>query len=218
MREPIRVLIADDHTIVRDGIRLIIEREPDLVLVGDATDGAEALAKIRQTQPDVALLDINMPQLSGLEVARVVEAEKLSTKVVILSMHDRSSFLFAAIDAGALGYLLKQSTAADLLAAIRAVAAGEAFLHPALARQLIAKQRNDQVESDTAGGYEILSEREREVYHCIISGMSSSEIAEHLTISPGTVQTHRMHIFDKLKLSTTAELVRHAIRVGVIEP
>jgi two-component system, NarL family, response regulator NreC len=211
-----RVLLAEDHVIVRDGLRLLFQSEPDFSVVAEAGNGRDAVARARETHPDLAILDISMPDMSGLEATPLIKAESPATQVLILTMHDSDEYFFRALEAGASGYVLKKAATQDLIAAARAVAHGEAYLYPSLAKKLIG----DYVRRTHAGaepsGHERLSDREREVLLLIGDGLSNSKIAERLMVSASTVQTHRAHILDKLELQTTADLIRYAIQHGLV--
>lgn len=213
---PIRVLLAEDHAIVRDGLRMLLQSEPDFVVVAEADNGREAVARARETQPDIAILDITMPDLSGLEATRLIRTESPRTQVVILTMHESDEYFFRALEAGASGYILKKAATQDLITAARAVARGEAFLYPSVAKKLIG----DYVRRAQAGaeltGYTALSEREREILLLIGQGSSNHQIAERLVVTSSTVQTHRAHILEKLGLQTTADLIKYAVQHGLI--
>jgi two-component system, NarL family, response regulator NreC len=213
---PIRVLLAEDHIIVRDGLRMLLESDPDFTVVGEASNGREAVALAQETQPDVAILDISMPGLSGLEATPLLKAESPRTQVLILTMHESDEYFFRALEAGASGYVLKKAATQDLIAAARAVARGEAFLYPSVAKKLIADYVR-RVQSGTEPiGYASLSEREREVLLLIAEGLSNQLIAERLSVTPSTVQTHRAHILEKLGLQTTADLIKYAVQHGLV--
>lgn len=214
---PIRVLIAEDHSIVRDGLRMLLQSASDFVVVAEAADGREAVARAKESQPDVAILDISMPDLNGLDATRLLKIESPQTQVLILTMHESDEYFFRALQAGATGYVLKKAATQDLLSAVRAVARGEAFLYPSVAKKLIGDYLN-RVQTDAApSDYARLSDREREVLILIAEGVSNQQIAERLVISTSTVQTHRAHILEKLGLQTTADIVKYAVQHGLIE-
>jgi two-component system response regulator NreC len=215
----IRVLLAEDHNVVREGLRLLLNAQPDIRVIGEAMNGRQAVALARENCPDVAVLDISMPDLDGLQAASLIHAECPQTQVLILTMHESDAYFFRAVEAGAAGYLLKKAASEDLINAVRAVAQGEAFFYPSMARKLLEGYLKHGRSAPTAGpsGYDELSDREREVMFLLVRGLSNQEIAEKLVVSASTVQTHRSHILQKLGLETTIDLVRYAIRHGFIE-
>jgi two-component system response regulator NreC len=217
---PIRVLLAEDHQVVRDGLRLLLNAQPDIEVVGEATTGREAVALARETCPDVAVLDISMPDLDGLQTTSLIRRECPQTQVLILTMHKSDVYFFRALEAGAAGYVLKSAASEDLIKAVRVVSRGEAFFDPAVARKLLDSYLKHTGSEAPPGppGYEELSEREREIMLLIVQGLSNQETAARLFISPSTVQSHRARILQKLGLETTIDLVRYAIRHGFIEP
>jgi len=217
--KPIRVLLAEDHNVVREGLRLLLNAQPDICVIGEATNGRQAVVLAREKCPDVAVLDISMPDLDGLHAASIIRAECPQAQVLILTMHESDAYFFRAVEAGAAGYLLKKAASEDLINAVRAVAQGEAFFYPSMARKLLESYlRRDSAAPPTGpSGYDELSDREREVMFLLVRGLSNQDIAEELVISPSTVQTHRAHILQKLNLETTIDLVRYAIRHGLIE-
>lgn len=216
----IHVLLAEDHNVVREGLRLLLSAQPDIEVIGEATTGREAVALARDRCPDVAVLDITMPDLDGVQATNLIRVECPQTQVLILTMHESDAYFFRALEAGAAGYVLKKAASEDLINAVRAVARGEAFFYPSLARKLLDNYLVHTQSKPPPGppGYEELSDREREIMFLIVRGLSNQEIADKLVISPSTVQTHRTHILQKLNLETTIDLVRYAIRHGLIEP
>ncbi len=220
----IRILLAEDHIIVRDGLRMLLQSQPDFDVVAEAADGREAVARAREARPDVAILDISMPDLSGLEATRLIRAESPRTRVIILTMHESDEYFFRALEAGASGYVLKKAATQDLIAATRAVANGEAFLYPSVAKKLIAdyvhRAQGGALSGAQGGaepgGYASLSEREREIILLIADGLSNQQIAERLSITTSTVQTHRAHVLEKLGLRTTADLIKYAVQHGLV--
>ncbi|HEY8257254.1 MAG TPA: response regulator transcription factor [Gemmatimonadales bacterium] len=216
MTEPvIRVLVADDHAIVRTGIRHVLEGEPGFEVVGEASNGAEALALALALAPDVAVLDISMPGDSGLRVAAELRERSPDTRVLILSMHDNTEYVLESVRAGAHGYLLKDTAATELRGAIRAVSSGESYFSPPIAKRLTAVVRGQEAESP-AGLLAQLTGREREVLERVASGKTNKEIASELGISHRTVETHRESMMRKLRLRTVADLTRFALETGVI--
>jgi len=208
-----RVLIADDHGIVRSGIRLLLERQPDLEVVGEAADGAEARDLAVRERPDLAILDVKMPKLTGLQATREIRRQAPEVSVLILSMHDDERYLFEALKAGASGYVLKAQADTDLLAAIRAVERGEPFLTPEAQRTLI----KDVLERGSSGEEE-LTPREEEIVKLVAEANTTKQIAEVLHLSEKTVENHRANAMRKLGMRDRVELVRYAIRRGLIEP
>lgn len=212
----IRILIAEDHRIVRDGLHMLLQSEPDFVVVAEAENGREAVAQAQETHPDVAILDISMPDLSGLEATRLIKTESPQTQVLILTMHESDEYFFRALQAGASGYVLKKAATQDLIEAARAVARGEAFLYPSVAKKLIGDYVRRVRPGEEDGGYASLSDREREVLLLLAQGLSNQEIANGLAITQSTLQTHRSHILEKLGLRTTADLIKYAVQHGLV--
>jgi DNA-binding NarL/FixJ family response regulator len=214
MPSPIRVLVADDHMIVRTGIRHVLESEAEFEVVGEAASGTEALALTSQLHPDVVVLDISMPEMTGLEVAGRLRTSSPSTRVLILSMHDHAEYVLESVRAGAHGYLLKDTAATELRDAIRAICQGESYFSPPVASRLSAAVREERV---TQAGLEQLTGREREVLLGIARGRTNKEIAGQLGISHRTVETHRESLMRKLQLRTVAELTRFALGAGLVK-
>lgn len=209
---PLRVLLADDHTILREGVRLLLEAQPGIAVVGEAGDGAEALALAHRLRPDIVVLDLAMPGLSGLETTRRLRAELPEVQVVVLTMHADREYVTEAVQAGAAGYVLKQAAAQELVRALRAVRDGAAYLHPAATRALIGDYRR-RCDEASAGG---LTPREREVLRQVALGLNNRAIANALGISVKTVEAHRANLMAKLDMHDRTELVRYAIRIGLI--
>jgi DNA-binding NarL/FixJ family response regulator len=214
--KPIRILLADDHTVMRTGLKLLLERQPDFEVVGEACDGRETTALAANLKPDVVVLDIAMPQLSGLEAARHINASAPRTGIVILSMHSDESYVMRALKAGARGYLLKDSAEADLIGAIRAVVDGKAFFSPAISKMLAEDYVREMRLRGAEDSYELLTNREREILHLLAEGRSNKEVANMLNLSLYTVETHRSNILEKLNLHSTPELILYAVRKGVV--
>jgi DNA-binding NarL/FixJ family response regulator len=215
MAKPIRVLVADDHMIVRTGIRHVLESETDLVVVGEAGSGAEAVSLAAELRPDVVVLDISMPDQSGLEVAARLRSGTAAPRILILSMHNNPEYVLESVRAGAHGYLLKDTAAAELRTAIRAVCRGESYFSPPVATRLTAAVRGEY--GSAHAGLELLTAREREVLLGIARGRTNKEIAADLGISHRTVETHRESLMRKLQIRTVAELTRLAIETGIIQ-
>jgi DNA-binding NarL/FixJ family response regulator len=211
---PIRVLVADDHMIARTGIRHVLESEADFEVIGEAASGSEALALTLELQPDVVVLDISMPGVTGLEVAGRLRASSPDTRILILSMHDQAEYVLESVRAGAHGYLLKDTAATELREAIRAVCQGGSYFSPPVASRLTAAVRGDQTGQP---GLDQLTAREREVLLGIAQGRTNKEIAGELGISHRTVETHRESLMRKLQLRTVAELTRFAIGTGLVK-
>lgn len=213
----LRVLLGDDHAVLRHGLKRILEDRRDWRVVAEAGDGREAVRHAIELDPDVAVLDIGMPLLNGIEATRQIVRRAPSVRVLILSMHSDQAYVTQAVQAGARGYLLKESAGSELIAAIAAIAAGKSFFSPAVAQVVF----DDYVRTLAARGitdrYDALSEREREVLQLVAEGRSSREIADLLSISPATVETHRTHVLQKLGLRNTAEVVRFAARRGIVQ-
>ncbi len=213
----IRVLLADDHAIVREGVRLILSAEPDIEVVGEAEDGVEAVELARRLKPDVAVIDISMPRLNGVEATRQIKDALPNTHALALTMHADDIYVFQLLKAGASGYVLKRAAATDLVQAIRAARRGEAFLYPAVAKAVVADYLKRLEDGEGREAYDGLTEREKQILTLVAEGASNQDIAERLFISVKTVQTHRAHIMEKLGLHDRTQLVRYAIRKGLIE-
>lgn len=214
---PLRILIADDHAVVRSGLRLILSGQPDLEIVGEAATGEDTIEMAIDLCPDVLLLDIAMPGMNGLEAARVIRERAPEVRIVVLTMYDDEAYLGQFLEIGAAGYVLKQAADTELLAAIRAVERGEPFIYPSLTRQLIdlfLKQSQPAAAPDKSE--EELSAREQEVLRLVALGYSGQQIADRLFISASTVETHRAHIMSKLGLRGRAQLVRYALGKGLL--
>jgi two-component system response regulator NreC len=213
----LRILLADDHTVVRQGLRKVLEERSDWRVVAEAGDGREAVRQAEQHKPDVAILDVAMPLLNGIEATRQIVKRVPNVRVLVLSMHADEAYVIQILHAGAAGYLLKDSADVDLLQAVSAVAEGKSFFSPAIARLMLddyVKQRNG--EPGVIDRYESLSDREREVFQLIAEGKTNKDIAAILFISPSTVETHRARIMEKLDVHSAAEIVLYAVRRGVI--
>ena len=210
------ILIGDDHTLMRQGLRKILEEQPDWEVVGEASDGHEAVAQTVTLQPDVAILDIGMPLLNGIEATRQIVRRVPSARILILSMHSAEAYIIQALKAGAKGYLLKDSADIELIRGVRAVAAGKSFFSPSVSKVMLDDYVRHLADKGLVDRFDALSEREREVFQLIAEGHTNKAIAELLAVSPLTIETHRAHIFQKLDLHNTAEVVLYAVRRGVI--
>jgi len=218
MPEAIRVLIVDDHAIVRAGVRLLLQAEPDIEVVGEASDGEGAIAQTEALQPDVVLMDLAMPGISGLEAGREIKRLWPHVHVLALTMHRSDDYFFRMLEAGASGYVLKGADPADLITAVRTVHQGEVFLYPSMAKKLVSDYLVRVQSGEERASYDGLTDREREVLRLIAEGNTTAEIAQMLHVSPHTVQSHRRAIMEKLNLHDRVELVKYAIRRGLIEP
>ncbi len=212
----LRILIADDHTIVRQGIRKILEDQPDWEVVAEAGDGREAVRQALELKPDIALLDIGMPLLNGIEAASQITRRAPHVRVVILSMHPNEAYITRALQAGAKGYLLKDSADDDLIRALTLVSQGKSFFSPAVAKVMLDDYVRHLAERGIVDRYDSLSEREREIFQLVAEGRSNKEIADLLFVSPNTIETHRAHIMEKLDVHSAVELVLYAVRKGLI--
>ena len=212
----LRLLLADDHTVVRQGLRKVLEDRPEWEVVAEAGDGREAVRLTETHKPDVAIVDVAMPLLNGIETTRQISRKSPSTRVLVLSMHADEAYVTQILQAGATGYLLKDSADVDLIQAVAAVAKGTSFFSPAIARVMLDDYVQKLAEKGVTDRYESLSEREREIFQLIAEGKANKEIAALLSISPSTVETHRARIMEKLDLHSAAEIVLYAVRRGVI--
>jgi two-component system response regulator NreC len=214
----IRILIADDHGIVRAGLKLLLERIPDMEVVGEAADGRDAVRLAQDLRPNVAIVDIGMPLLNGIEAAAQTIRDNERVGVLILSMYKDESYIVKALDAGAKGYLLKDNADDDIERAIRSVSIGRPFFSPSIAQTLLDDYVRLMRERQVQDSYDLLTEREREVLQLLAEGKSNKEAAAILNVSPYTVETHRTNLMQKLGLHNTAEIVLYAVRKGIITP
>jgi DNA-binding NarL/FixJ family response regulator len=209
-------VLGDDHTLVRQGFRRILEEHAEWEVAGEAADGREAVRLVAALHPDVAVLDIGMPLLNGIEATRQIVRRTPDTRVLILSMYSDDAYVVRALQAGARGYLLKDAADTDLIRGVAAVAAGKSFFSPAVARAMLDDYLRHLAERGIVDRYDALSEREREIFQLVAEGHSNKDVADLLSLSPATVETHRSHILQKLDVHNTAELVLFAVRRGVI--
>lgn len=212
----VRILLGDDHTLVRQGLRKILEERPNWEVVAEASDGRDAVRQTESARPDVAILDIGMPLLNGIDATRQIARRFPNIHVLILSMHSDEAYVIQALKAGARGYLLKDSADTDLIRGVAAVAAGKSFFSPAVAKVMLDDYVRHMAEKGIVDRFESLSEREREIFQLIAEGHTNKEVAELLSVSTATVETHRAHILQKLGVHNTAELVLCAVRRGII--
>jgi DNA-binding NarL/FixJ family response regulator len=210
-----RVLIVDDHTMVRESLVSVLQAEGDVQVVAQAADGIEAIEKALQVRPDIVIVDLSMPRLNGIEVVRRLREALPATRVLVLTMHQEDEYVLQAVRAGASGYLVKDSGAADLLAALRSLHAGRGYFGPQAARTLADQLQHPERTLDDPYGR--LTPREREVFHLMAEGMTTKEIARRLDISAKTAENHRGHVLEKLDVRNTAELVRYALRKGLLD-
>jgi two-component system response regulator NreC len=215
--EKIRVLIVDDHTILRAGLRMLLNAHSDIEVVGEASDGNQAVASAQRLAPDVILMDIAMPECNGIEATRQIKRLMPETRVLVLTMHENEEYLFQVLRAGASGYILKEAADTELVTAIRIVYSGRFYLSPSAQSIMVGDYLQRVRAGEERDSYSALTEREREILKLVAEGYTNNQIAERLVISPKTVDTHRTHIMDKLNLHSRAELVKYAIRRGLLE-
>ena len=213
---PVRILLADDHGVVRKGLRFLLERQPGMEVVGEAGDGREATRLAESLTPDIVIMDIAMPLLNGIEATAQIVKRDPKIGVIILSMHSDEDYLLSALNAGAKGYLLKDSAEVDLVRAIQAVMRGTPFFSPEIAKTMLEDYMRFLQQRNLQDSYELLTEREKEVLQLLAEGKSNKEVATILDISVYTVDTHRMHLMQKLNLHNTAEIVLYAVRKKII--
>jgi two-component system response regulator NreC len=214
--EKIRVFLVDDHTVVRQGLRRILESDEEIEIVGEAGDGRTAIDLVQKLRPHVVVMDVAMPELNGIEATRQIVKRIEGAKVLVLSMHGDDVYVRQALKAGARGYLLKDSEDLDLIKAVKAVRAGGSFFSPPVSKVVLSGYLGDKVDGDAEDSVARLTDREREVLQLIAEGKTNKEVAHALTVSVNTVETHRKHIMEKLDLHNTAELVRFAIRTRIV--
>jgi two-component system, NarL family, response regulator NreC len=212
----LRILLADDHIVMRTGLRALLERQPNLEVVGESENGRETVGLAASLRPDVVVMDVGMPVLNGIEATQMIVTQCPTIAVVILSMHADESYVMRALKAGARGYLLKDSAAADLIGAIQATSQGKSFFSPKVSRILAEDYVRVLKQKGAVDTYDLLTSREREILQLLAEGKTNKEVATALNISPYTVETHRGHILQKLNLHNSAELVLYAVRKGII--
>jgi two-component system response regulator NreC len=214
----IRILVADDHAIVREGLRQLINAQPDLEAAGESGDGHETLERAKTIRPEVILLDIAMPGLSGLEVIRLLRDSLPDSRIVILSMHAKETYVQQALAAGAMGYVLKASPSSDILEAIRAAHRGEYYLSSRIRTEVIGAYLKATRTPPSVRGYELLSDREQQVFRLVAEGHSTARIADFLCVSPKTVEKHRTSLMNKLGIHDRVGLLKYAIKLGIVDP
>jgi DNA-binding NarL/FixJ family response regulator len=212
----LRILLADDHTVMRTGLRVLLERQPNLEVVGEAENGRDSIQLAASLRPDVVVMDVGMPVLNGIEATKTIVTDDPNIAVVILSMHADESYVMRALKVGARGYLLKDSAPADLLGAIQAVTQNKSFFSPKVSRILAEDYVRVLKQKGAVDSYDLLTSREREILQLLAEGKANKEVAAALNISPYTVETHRSHILEKLNLHNPAELILYAVRKGII--
>ncbi|MGH2478185.1 MAG: response regulator [Ktedonobacteraceae bacterium] len=213
----IHILLADDHTILRAGLKMMLNAQPDMEVIGEAHDGRQALHEALRLHPDVILMDITMPDMNGIEATRQVKKQLPDVKVLILTMHENDEYVFQALRAGASGYLLKEAADTDLINALHVIQSGNFYLSPTAQSVMVGDYLQRVHAGEEKDSYSSLTEREREILKLVAEGFTNNQIAERLVISPKTVDTHRTHIMDKLNLHSRAELVKYAMRRGLLE-
>jgi RNA polymerase sigma factor (sigma-70 family) len=213
----IRILLADDHTIIRSGLRLLLEQQPDFKVVAEAGDGREAVELVSRHHPDVTVLDIGMPQLNGIEATQQIASREPRTQVVILSMHSDEGYVLRALKAGARAYILKNSADADLIRAVRSVSEGKSFFSPVISKMLLEDYIRQIRDKEVEDSYDLLTPREREILQLLAEGKTNKEVAKILNLSLYTVETHRGNILEKLNLHGVPELILYAVRKGIIQ-
>jgi two-component system, NarL family, response regulator NreC len=213
---PVRVVIADDHPLIRSGLRSLLERNGEYQVVGEAADGAEAIELAMTHKPDLMLIDVGMPRISGTDAAQHITSRLSSTRIIMVSMHSDEAYVLRALKAGARGYLLKASPEADVLAAARAVASGHAYFSPAIAKVLVDDYVSELQRRGVEDSYDMLTLREKEILKLLVEGNSNRDIADLIHVSLATVETHRNNIFHKLHLHSLPELILYAVRKGLV--
>ncbi len=213
-----RVLLADDHVIVREGLKKLLDGEPDITVVGEAADGIEALEKAKASRPDVVVIDITMPRLSGLEAVPLIKEALSDVKIVVLSMHKREAYVHQVFSSGALAYVLKASSSDEILEAVRTAYRGEYFLSSKIRSDVINVYLKSDREKPVVRGYDLLSEREQQVFRLVVEGNSTDTIADILCISPKTVEKHRSSVMKKLDIHDVLGLIKYAVKVGIVDP
>jgi two-component system, NarL family, response regulator NreC len=213
---PVRVLIADDHPLIRSGLRALLDREGEFQVVGEASDGYEAIELATYLKPEVALLDVGMPRLNGIDAAQHISERIAGVRIILVSMHSDEAYVLRALKSGARGYLLKASPEADVLTAIRAVATGNAYFSPKITKLLVEEYVNEVRRRGVEDSYDLLSIREKEILQLLVAGKTNRDISDMLHISVSTVETHRTNVFQKLGVHNLPELILYAVRKGLV--
>lgn len=215
--KPITIIIADDHTIVREGLTKLLKEEEDMEVISEARDGREAVKKVQTQAPDVVIMDIAMPKLNGIEATRQIKQSGVESKIIILSMHDHSRYVRELLSLGVSGYLLKNAASKDIVKAVKRAFKGETYLSPAISSRVIEDYVELNKKSLEDELYDLLSNREREVFQMMVEGSSTKQIADTLCVSPSTVKSHRANIMEKLKMDNLSQLIQYAIQLGIID-
>ena len=215
---PVRILVADDHAIIRRGLRALLAHDPEFEIVAEACDGQEAVELAERVRPQVAVLDISMPKLNGLEAARRILGKLPDTQIILLTVHVDESYLFGALKSGARGYVLKSSAEFEIVEAVHAVSLGKAYFSPKVSRMLADEYLRYLEAQDVEDPYDLLTSRERQILQLLAEGQSNKDVANMLNLSPTTVICHRQHIFQKLAFHNVADLILYAIRKGIVSP
>ena len=213
-----KILVADDHAVVREGLKQLLAGQPDMDVVGEAQDGEEALEKAKTLRPDVTLLDIAMPRLSGLDAVQLIKEAVPETQIVVLSMYEKEAFVHQVFNSGALAYVLKAASSSDVIEAVRAAHRGEYFLSSKIRAEVIGTYLESRKEKPSVRGYDLLSDREQQVFRLVVEGNSTAKIADILCVSPKTVEKHRANVMKKLGVGDLLAMVKYAIKIGVIDP
>jgi len=216
-QKPIEIVIADDHTIVRQGLRKLLEEEDCLKITGEAMNGREAVTIVHKLEPDVVIMDIAMPVLNGIEAARQIKQSTLKTKVIILSMHDHTRYIRELLSIGVSGYLLKNAVSNDIIKAIKKAVKGETYLSPSISNRVIEDYVGMNQKTSQDELYNTLTNREREVFQMMVEGHTTKKISEMLCLSPSTIKSHRSNIMGKLKMDNISKLIQYAIHLGIID-
>ncbi|MDA3787530.1 MAG: response regulator transcription factor [Desulfobacula sp.] len=215
--KPIEIVIADDHNIVRQGLRKLLEEEDSLKITGEAMNGREAVQKVQALKPDVVIMDIAMPILNGIEAARQIKQSNFKTKIIILSMHDHTRYIRELLSIGVSGYLLKNAVSDDIIQAIKTAVKGETYLSPSISSRVIEDYVGMNQKTSQDELYNTLTNREREVFQMMVEGYSTKKISEMLCLSPSTIKSHRSNIMEKLKMENISKLIQYAIHLGIID-